>query len=472
VLDPRNTDRSFVTSGNGVFACDNTWDTTPAFYFHPDGIEEVVALDMVSVPGGNEFSAIGDYDGFEHSSVYESGKQHQPNMGSTGAIAYCPQNPDVMIRIAENQNDVAPGFYTLDGGETWTKMANTSGGKAAITQLEDGSYRFFKGASDSGNVSYSDDFGQTWTSCTGIPSAYGSKPTYMLVEPDKPNIVYAYATYYNSSWSYSKPEPDFSDAHYTLCVSTDYGKTFTTTDIAMYDQCDTAGRIAYLGEDNIILGAGYYGMYNVTDTGKTVNKLDVFYCKTVGYGAPEKAGDVNTLYMYGKPQETDPEGIYRSQDGGNSWVLINKDNLYGGTGNGNFLVGDMNEYGTVYMSTVGCGIIYGKLSDSPTPPVTTAATSSVSPSTSTTVITSVKPTNETNAKPTKYGDVNVDGSVNIADVVALNMYLLGGEDNDLTEVGIANADVLYDNVIDSSDSLTLMNYVAMIITESELGPQG
>lgn len=142
VLDPRNTDRSFVTSGNGVFACDNTWDTTPAFYFHPDGIEEVVALDMVSVPGGNEFSAIGDYDGFEHSSVYESGKQHQPNMGSTGAIAYCPQNPDVMIRIAENQNDVAPGFYTLDGGETWTKMANTSGGKAAITQLEDGSYRF------------------------------------------------------------------------------------------------------------------------------------------------------------------------------------------------------------------------------------------------------------------------------------------------------------------------------------------
>lgn len=52
------------------------------------------------------------------------------------------------------------------------------------------------------------------------------------------------------------------------------------------------------------------------------------------------------------------------------------------------------------------------------------------------------------------------------------MYLLGGEDNDLTEVGIANADVLYDNVIDSSDSLTLMNYVAMIITESELGPQG
>ena len=186
----------------------------------------------------------------------------------------------------------------------------------------------------------------------------------------------------------------------------------------------------------------------------------------------EKNNKKKTQKKYGKPQETDPEGIYRSQDGGNSWVLINKDNLYGGTGNGNFLVGDMNEFGTVYMSTVGCGIIYGKLSDSPNPPVTTAVTSTVTPSTTTTVITSVKPTNETNAKPTKYGDVNVDGSVNIADVVALNMYLLGGEDNNLSVVCIANADVLYDNVIDSSDSLTLMNYVAMIITESELGPQG
>ena len=40
--------------------------------------------------------------------------------------------------------------------------------------------------------------------------------------------------------------------------------------------------------------------------------------------------------------------------------LINTQNLYGGTGNGNFLVGDLNTFGILYMSTVGCGIIYGK----------------------------------------------------------------------------------------------------------------
>ena len=60
--------------------------------------------------------------------------------------------------------------------------------------------------------------------------------TNMFIEPNKPNIVYAYVTYYNESWFYSKDKPDMSDAHYTLCVSTDYGKTFTGTDGAMYDQ--------------------------------------------------------------------------------------------------------------------------------------------------------------------------------------------------------------------------------------------
>lgn len=445
VLDPRNSDRMLVTSGNGVFASDNIWSELPQYYFHPDGIEEVVALDMISVPGGDEFSVIGDYDGFKHTDVNEIGIQHYPNMGSTGAIAYCPQNPDVMIRIAEKQNygNSAYGYYSLDGGDTWNTMANSYGGKAAITQLADGSYRFFKGSNDSGEMSYSDDLGQTWSSCSGIDSAYGSKPTYLFVDPDDPSIVYAYATYYNSTWSYSKPEPTLDDACYKLYVSTDYGKTFTkTADVAMYDQCDSAARIAYLGDGNLILGAGWYGMYSVADQGKTVEKLDVYYCKTVGYGAPEKEGGVNTLFMYGKPAEDDPEGVYRSTDGGASWVCINTDNLYGGTGNGNFLVGDMNEFGTVYMSTVGCGIVYGRIGAAEPP--------------------------TTEDKNILYGNSNVDGSVDVADAV----YILQGiadpssSEFELTEQGRLNADCYAPGSgVDAEDALAILRFKANIITE-------
>ncbi len=449
VLDPRDSDRIFLTSGNGVFACDNIWDELPQYYFHPDGIEEVVALDMVSVPGGNPYSAIGDYDGFEHEDLTKPGKQHSPNMGSTGAIAYCPQNPDVMIRIAENQNDVAGGFYTLDGGETWTKMSNSPGGKAAITQLDKDTYRFFKSGKDDGAVSYSDDFGETWQSCSGIPSTYGSKPTYMFVEPDQPNVVYAYATYYNSSWSYSKTEPDITDACYKLCISTDYGKTFTSTDICKYDMCDSAARIAYLGEGELILGAGWNGMYHVSvKDGKITSneKIEgVSYCKTVGYGAPEKEGDVNTLYIYGKPEDSDPEGIYRSQDGGKTWVCINTENLYGGTGNGNFLVGDMNEFGKVYMSTVGCGIVYGQLSGNTDP--------------------TTKPTGSTSAD-TLYGDANLDGAVDIADAVAVASYVGDSKANALKAQGLVNADVQGNgNGVNASDALTIQQYIAGVLKE-------
>lgn len=439
VLNPRDTSQALVTSGNGVFDWNGIFTDDPEAVFAAGGIEEVVALDMCSVPGGANYSAIGDYDGFIHTDVNVSGQQYQPNMGSTSAIAYCPQNPDVMVRYAEHQNDTANGFYSLDGGITWTEMSSSTGGKAAITQLEDGTYRFFQSGSSDGAVKYSDDFGETWNSCTGIPTVYGSKTTYMLVEPDKPNVVYAYATYYNSSWVYSKTEPDLSDACYKFCVSTDYGKTFTSTDICMYDQCDSAGRIAYLGEDNLILGAGWYGLYNVTDGGKTVTKKNVFYCKTVGYGAPEKEGGLNTLYIYGKPAETDPEGIYRSTDGGDTWVCINTDKLYGGTGNGNFLVGDMNEFGTVYMSTVGCGIVYGKISgDEP----------------------------DTTDSDIMWGDADVSGQVEIADAVKIMCYVTDKENTKIEAQGLINGDVYQTgDGLSVQDALSVQKYLAQIITE-------
>ncbi len=500
LIDPRNPDKIWMTSGNGVFACDNAWDETGVqFYFNPKGVEEVVALDMVSVPGGNVYSAIGDYDGYIHSDVNEIGIQYTPNMGSTNAIAYCPQNPDVMIRCSENEST---SYYTLDGGSTWIETSSAAGGKAAITQLEDGGYRFFKSSSDSTSVSYSDDYGASWNTCTGFETAYGSKPTFMQVEPNDPSIVYAYATYYNSSWYYSKSAPDISDAAYQLYVSTDYGATFTKmADVCMYDQCDSAGRIAYLGEGELVLGAGWYGAYHVTDYGKTIEKLDsVYYCKTIGYGAPEEEGGINTLYMYGQPDSSDPQGIYRSTDGGETWVLINKDHLYGGTGNGNFLVGDMNEFGTVYMSTVGGGIVYMSLSSgtNPNPDKTTTTTAATTTSTAiTTTVSSESTTGETTASSNTtaitsgntettaiettvtttvsdemnvlYGDTNLDNQVTLVDLVYLNKNFAG---NGVTfnAQQKANADCFYDGIINASDATSLLKFLGEKI--SALPEQG
>ena len=70
-----------------------------------------------------------------------------------------------------------------------------------------------------------------------------------------------------------------------------------------------------------------------------------------------------------------------------------------------------------------------------------------------------------------WGDCNVDGTVDVADIVALNMYLLNASNNALEEQGIVNANCNYDAKVDSSDSVIIMNYVAMIIEYGKLGPQ-
>lgn len=69
---------------------------------------------------------------------------------------------------------------------------------------------------------------------------------------------------------------------------------------------------------------------------------------------------------------------------------------------------------------------------------------------------------ETALEATLYGDVNVDGVVNIADVLTLNKNLLAGEA--LTEIGKLNADVDLDGTPTSSDALNILKYTVKLIT--------
>lgn len=72
----------------------------------------------------------------------------------------------------------------------------------------------------------------------------------------------------------------------------------------------------------------------------------------------------------------------------------------------------------------------------------------------------------------KYGDVNVDGFVNSTDVVVLNKYLLSKTKYALvSDVALENANCVYDEFIDSKDSMAIVNFVLEFITEDELGPQ-
>ncbi len=62
-----------------------------------------------------------------------------------------------------------------------------------------------------------------------------------------------------------------------------------------------------------------------------------------------------------------------------------------------------------------------------------------------------------------YGDANVDGEVDVLDIIVLNKYLLGG--GKLSDQGALNADVDLDGDPSANDSLNIMKYIVKLIDE-------
>lgn len=338
-IDPHNTGKIMVVSGNGIFSCDNIWDEHPAFYFFAEGIEETVPYELVSIPGGELVTVVGDYDGFTQDDAAEFGTRHSSNAGSMTGLAVAAANTDVWVKAANSDtgNDF---WYSEDRGVTWSNKVtapvsgqNGHGGSVAISA--DGS-TFYWAPDNMAFVFWSDDKGKTWNQSEG-----GMSAKRLIADPVNPDYLYA------ASGS-------------TFYYSDDRGKTFTAnSELSVF----TSTRpVVEAGVEGKI----YYpamGLQVSTDHGKTFTRLStVSNCQMVGLGRGKNDGDPAVIYIWGQPTSDDPVGLYWSTDEGATWSRINDDNhQFGGTGNGKFVYGDWNKYGRVYMSTLGLGVVYGDL---------------------------------------------------------------------------------------------------------------
>ncbi len=118
-----------------------------------------------------------------------------------------------------------------------------------------------------------------------------------------------------------------------------------------------------------------------------------------------------------------------------------------------------------------------------TEPTTTEPVTQPEPSTTDPVITTTPPTDEPTTLPpsqpatpgeedvkaSKYGDVDMNGTVELADVTKLSKYLLNSETFPLgSKVAELNSDVTHDGMVDSRDLSKLLEYNIGKIPESEL----
>ena len=334
-FNPFNTKQVYITSGNGVFRSLDI-DAIPTHWsFFVKGLEETVPLQLVSVPGGPLVTSIGDYDGFRHTDVAQYGAIHVPRMGTTTGLAHAAGNSATLVRVGTSM------YYTTNTGASWTQAASTRGSKGQVALNANGTVLLH--SPDESSTTYrSTDFGSSWTTVAGLSTA-SLRPVADMVNSNK---FYAYD-------------------NGAMLVSTNAGVSFSPAGTLAGGGTNVIRTVpGFEGHIWVALNGG--GLARSTNSGTSFTTLaNVSYCGAVGFGKAAPGASYPTLYIWGTVGGT--RGVWRSTDTGASWVRVNDDaHEYGGPANGQFVMGDMNTYGVVYMSSAGRGVLYGKPVAQPT----------------------------------------------------------------------------------------------------------
>ncbi len=363
-FDPFNNKKVWVTSGNGIFQTDDITAKVPVWKFQSVGIEETVPLDVVSIPGGPLVTAIGDYDGAIYTDIKKSSPRHTPIIGTTESMAYAPLSGTLL------RTGVITKYYTYESknfnvmyrsedlGQTWDSVkTELKGGKGLVVLSADGKVILHR-PDQSATVYRSDDNGATWTAVeTGTQTQYAR----IVADPVDTKTFYVMGSMG------------------TLYKSTDAGKNFTAQEARLQNEgageyYNGAGLIRTVPKREGHLwvpmdqaqvwqpkGFTEYGLAYTEDGGKTWNRCEgASTAISVGIGKAKEGASYETIFIWGAAKSGDPIGIYRSTDKCKTFERVNDDaHQYGGPGNGNFVQGDMNNFGVVYMSTVGRGLVVG-----------------------------------------------------------------------------------------------------------------
>jgi hypothetical protein len=331
-FDPFDSKTAWVISGNGVFKTSDIDASLSTWKFDVHGIEESVPTGVESIPGGPLVSTIGDYDGFVHTDPAQYGIRNSPGAGSNTGLAVAAQAPQVIARAAYDKI-----YVSTNMGASWQAAPSMNGNFGRLALSADG-YALLHSPAGSTTTYRSTDFGANWTPVAGL----SVKDAYPVADKVNPAKFYVYDRMSGQ-----------------MLVSTDGGVSFSAK-ASLPTGGNSQVRATPGIEGDLWVCLDSKGLSHSVDSGATFTSVGgISSCGAVGLGKEAPDAHYPTLYMWGTVGPS--RGLLRSTDKGAHWDRVNDDaHQYGGAIQG-WVNGDMNTYGTVYMSTNSRGIAYGKI---------------------------------------------------------------------------------------------------------------
>jgi hypothetical protein len=382
IFDPSASNKLYASEGIGVWytsiAANQTWDVGPTWYSQSLGIEQLVANEIISPPGGKPVAASWDRPVFyiDNPDAYPSthGPDNKNSIVMGWSVDYASNNPSYIAAVMNWE--VEASGYSTDGGKTWQAFATyppflnsgeLGGSIAAATALN------LVWAPNNNGVPYvTKDGGASWAQANfrGAPTSgetgwgWSHYLDRQIVAADRVNVGTFYAYNYliglyrstdsGSSWTVVKSGEivPFSGYNAKLkAVPGNAGHLFYTN-----------GESGVRGDPNPDTSDNFMRSTDGGITWTAIPKVAEVY--DFGFGAPVSPGAYPAIYVAGWVDNQ--YGIWRSTDQGTNWTQVGKwpvDSLDAIK----TVSGDMNQYGRVYVGFAGSGYAYGDVADATAP---------------------------------------------------------------------------------------------------------
>ena len=374
IFDPLASNKLFFSEGIGVWftnlSTTQTWDIGVVWNSQSAGIEQLVANEIVSPPGGKPVVASWDrpvfYVNDPDAYPLTHGPDNQNAIVAGWALDWASSNPAFIAGLF-NWGAVEKSGFSNDNGQTWHTFAAHPSNEGEGGSIAAASPNNIVWVPENNLVPYyTKDGGTTWTAVNAPGAATTGETGWGFAYYLNRHIVAAdrvtIGTFYLYNYLKGVYKSTDSAATWTL-VHTGEITPWSSYNAELKAVPGQTGHLFFTGGPQGGSGDPHPAsepFMHSTDGGATWTAVpNVLEAWCFGFGAPAATGGYPAIYICGWVSNV--YGIWRSDNQGQNWTQI-CDWPLGSLDMIKTISGDMNTYGKVYAGFSGSGYAYGEIS--------------------------------------------------------------------------------------------------------------